>query len=199
MAEVYLNQAEIDFADGTFAPFWDSVEKAAQALGRFDERVRQINSNASHYAKLVEQYEEAPPAFPLHVQSVEKLAVAKATAERMKRIVRNAQSNFQFAMIFEQRKTNQILVAGFTNLAQALEQMTWRITASIGGLTSAVDAMGSTLNESVLEIDSQMRENAKATAHYREVLSREASERTVREEKVVELLDNIQRGRRPFP
>ena len=57
--------------------------------------------------------------------------VATATAERMQAIVRKAQRNFQFATIYEQRKTNQILVAGFTTLAQALNQMTGQITASI--------------------------------------------------------------------
>ncbi len=25
VAEIYLNQAEVDFSDGAFAPFWDSV------------------------------------------------------------------------------------------------------------------------------------------------------------------------------
>lgn len=36
-AEKYLDQAEVDFADGAFAPFWDSIENAAKTLGHFDE------------------------------------------------------------------------------------------------------------------------------------------------------------------
>jgi DNA anti-recombination protein RmuC len=117
----------------------------------------------------------------------------------MKGIVRKAQSNFQFAMIFEQRKTNQILVAGFTNLALALEQMTWRITRTIGDLASSVEAMGRSINESLLDIDSQVRESAEETTNYRKGLSREASEHIGREERVVEMLDNIQRRRIPPP
>jgi hypothetical protein len=62
----------------------------------------------------------------------------------MKSIVRKTQSNFQFATIYEQRKTNQILVAGFTNLAQALEYMTQRISGSIGDLANSVDAVSTT-------------------------------------------------------
>lgn len=65
------------------------------------------------------------------------------TAERMKAIVRKAQRSFQFATIYEQRKTNQILIAGFTNLAEALDQMAYRITDSIDNLTNSVDVMTS--------------------------------------------------------
>lgn len=120
-AEEHLDQAEADFAAGVFAPFWDSVENAARKLAQFDESVRTIQGNSSTYVGLVKQYEAAPPRWPLSPQSVEKLTIGTATADRMKGIVRRAQGNFQFAMIYEQRKTNQLLVAGFTNLAQALE------------------------------------------------------------------------------
>ena len=198
-AEEHLDQAEVDFAEGVFAPFWDSVEKAARTLGRFDEGVRQISQNSSQYTGLVKKYEADPPKFPLSRQSVVKLTVGTATAERMKAIVRNAQRNFHFATIYEQRKTNQILVAGFTNLAQALDQMTWRITTSIDDLAGSVNAMGSTLNGSLCAIHSRMGEIADTTTKYLQTLSNEASESAAREKKVVEMLDNIQRKRRPSP
>jgi hypothetical protein len=154
-AEEHLDQAEIDFKEGVIAPFWDCVERAAQTLGHFDERVRQMSGNLSRYTKLVRRYEAdtgqeisaalpvaAPPEFPLSQESVKELAVGRKTAERMKVIVRKAQRDGWFAMIYEQRKTNQILVAGFTDLAQGLEQMTWCIATSIGDLASSIDAMG---------------------------------------------------------
>lgn len=196
-AEEHLDQADIDFADGAFAPFWDSIEKAAQKLGHFDEGVRHINGNLSRYTKLIEAYEDTAPDFPLARQSVAKLGVGTVTAERMKAIVRDAQRNFQFAMIYEQRKTNEILVAGFTNLAQALDQMTWHITASIGDLTSSVDAMASTVNESMRAIHSRMGDIAQTTTRHHKERSKEALEGAQREKKVLEMLDNIQRKRRP--
>ena len=190
-AEAYLGQAEINFTDRAFVPFWDSIENAATCLAYFDGRIRTINSNLSAYTKLIKQYEDTPPAFPLAPQSVAKLGVGTATAERMKAIVRKAQRDFQFATIYEQRKTNRILVQGFTNLAQALDQMTTQITASIGDLASSVDVMTSTVNESLSAIHSRMSD-------IHEDLSEEASERAEREKKALEMLDNIQRGRRPF-
>lgn len=196
-AAEHLDQAEQDFSAGVFAPFWDSVESAARTLGHFEAGVRAIQSHSSTYADLVKRYEAAPPQWPLSPQSVERLTIGAATAERMRGIVRRAQSDFQFAVIYEQRKTNQLLVAGFTNLAQALDQMTWRITTSIESLTSSVEAIGSTINESVQAVHLQLGQMESAASEHRENLSTRHSAQAGREEKVVAMLDNIQRRRRP--
>ncbi len=197
-AELQLDQAEIDFSEGVFAPFWDSVESAANSLGRFDEGIRSIGTNSAQYTGLIKQYELEPPGFPLSAQTVAKLSAGSATAERMKAIVRNAQRDFHFATIYEQRKTNQLLVAGFTSLGQALEQMTWRIAASIGDLAGSIDSMGSMLNDSVQAVDSRLLEMETTTVQHREALAIQDSERTEREEKAIEMLDNIQRRRKPY-
>ncbi len=186
-AEEQLNQADLDYTDSAFAPFWDSVEKAAKALGYYDEGIEKINSNSSEYTGLVKQFEGNPPGFPLSHLSVIKLEVGKVTAERMQSIVRKAQRNFQFAMIYEQRKTNQILVAGFTSLAHALNEMTQSITSAIDDLAISVDGMSSNVNRIGQKIDSI----SETTKEYIE-------EQAAREERTIEMLDNIQRGRKPF-
>lgn len=196
-AEKYLDLAEFNFSDGAFAPFWDSIEKAAKTLGYFDESVQHIKNNSSRYTKLLREYKDTPPQFPLSRQSVEKLDVGTATAEYMKAIVRTAQRNFQFATIYEQRKTNQVLVAGFANLAEALDQMTWKITESIDDLAGSVDIMTLTLNESLREIHSRVGDIVEETSQHHDELIEETSKGAAREEKVLEMLDNIQRGRRP--
>jgi hypothetical protein len=189
-AEKWLDRAEVDFADSAFAPFWDSVENATKWLAHFDEGIHHIKDNSLRYTELIKKYEDTSPQFPLARQSVEKLGVGSVTAKRMQSIVRQAQRNFQFATIYEQRKTNQILVAGFTNLANALNEMTWRITDSINNLAGSIDGMASTLSESMQAIHSRIGD-------IHEEFSKEASERTVREEKALEMLDNIQRRRKP--
>jgi len=191
-AEKWLDQAEADFAEGAFAPFWESVENAAKCLAHFDEGIRQIKEESSRYSALIGKYEDTPPQFPLAPQSVEKLGVGTATAERMKAIVRTAQRNFQFAMIYEQRKTNQILVAGFETLAEALEQMTGQITASL-------DALADSVNTSLRAIDSRLTKIAAMTAQHHEEMMEQVSEIAEREKQAVEVLDNIQRRRRPLP
>jgi len=197
-AEENLDQAEIEFSDGTFAPFWDCIESVAKTLGRFDEGAHRIKANSYRYTELVKKYGHIPPKFPLAHHSVTGLSVAVATAERMKAIVRKAQCDFQFATIYEQRKTNQILVAGFTNLAQALREMTSQITASIDDLARSVDGITFTIGESLRNIHSRIGDIAEATDRHAEEASTASSEAAERERKALEVLDNIQRWKRPF-
>lgn len=187
-AEVYLDQAEVEFIDRAFAPFWDCIENAVDELGRIDAGARQIKDNSSRYDEVVKNYENSPPRFTLERESVTKLGVASASAERMQDIVRKAQRDFQFATIYEQRKTNQILVAGFTNLAQGINNMTWQITFSIDELAKSVDETASTLDESLDTISSRVG-----------FVGETVTEASVRSEKALGMLDNIQRGRRPAP
>lgn len=204
-AEKYLDQAEVNFSYGAFAPFWDSIEKATKILGRFNESIQRIKSNSSIYTTLIGKYKDTPPQFPLTRQSVTKLEVGTETAKRMNVIVWTAQRNFQFATIYEQRKTNQILVAGFTNLAAALDQMTGKITKSIDDLAGSVDVMTSTLDESLSAIHSRVgnvvnivEKASQQISQQHDELMGKTSEGTAREENVLKMLDNIQRGRRPY-
>lgn len=190
-AEKYLNLAEIDFSDGAFAPFWDSIEEATKSLSYFVKGTQLIEENSSKYTKLIGEYEDMSPQYPLSKQSIEKLGVSSTTAKRMESIVRSAQRDFQFATIYEQRKTNQILIAGFTNLADALKEMTWIINDSITDLAASVGETGLRINESMSKIQSQID-------HISGDFTKEATEREKRERKALEMLDNIQRGRRPL-
>ena len=203
-AEKFLDLAEYNFSEGAFAPFWDSIERTAKTLGHFDEGVQHIIKNSHRYAELIVEYEDTPPQFPLSGKSIEKLNVSTGTIDRMNAIVRIAQRNYHFASIYEQRKTNQILVAGFANLADALDQMTWKITESIDDLAGSVDVMTSTLNESLSAIHSRVgnvvditEKAIQQTRQHHDELMEKTSEGAAREEKVLKMLDNIQRGRRP--
>ena len=190
-AEKYLDQAEVDFSDGAFAPFWDSIEEATKSLSYFVKGIQLIKEKSSQYTKVIGEYEGVPPQFPLLEQSIEKLGVGTATAKRMDSIVRSAQCNYHFATIYEQRKTNQILVAGFTSLADALREMTWIINDSIADLATSVGETGLMLNESMSMIQSQI-------GHIADDFTEEASEREKRGRKALEILDNIQHDRRPL-
>jgi uncharacterized protein YfcZ (UPF0381/DUF406 family) len=118
---------------------------------------------------------DTPLPYPITPQHIAKLNDAsKTTVTRMETLVQAAHRNFHFATIYEQRRTNQILIAGFTNLAEALNQMACKITASINDLAISIGAMTSMLNESLDTIHTDLGE-------------------------ALEMLDNIQRGKRPFP
>lgn len=190
-AEQILDQAEIDFKENALAPFWDSIEKATTMLGSFNLNIKVMEKELSEYTKLIGVYDGEPPVFPLSVKYVEKLKIGTGTAERMQSIVRSAQRNFQFAMIYEQRKTNQILVAGFTSLAQALEQMAQSINTAINDLSTSMDRMSSSLTNSMRRIESRIDDISETTSAY-------LNGQEEHEKQAIEMLDNIQRGRKPL-
>jgi len=210
-AEECLDQAGGDFEEGAFAPFWDSVERAAMNIGQFDDNVRTITTNAKRHTDVAKRYEGPPPPFPIVLDSVSGMAAANTTNDRMRAIVRKAQRNFQFATIFEQRKTNQLLVAGFTNLAQALDGMGRRIESSIDSLGEQISEMSSTLDTSLQNLGSNLSSTL-TTLHESstEALSnhfgglqtsmhKDSESRAERHKKALEMLDNIQRRRLPRP
>jgi hypothetical protein len=195
-AESHLDRADRDFAEGAFAPFWSSVERAAIALAGFDESVQKIERNSCEYIDLLARYRGAAPAFAVSTPSTTRMRLATATCRRMQGIVRRAQCDFQFSVIYEHRKTNQILVAGFRSLAEALEEMTGRITTSIDSLTTAVDTMTKTLDESLRHLAGRgttLLAAARAGV--------ETADGPLRERRVLEILDGIEERRygKPAP
>lgn len=138
-AERSLSRAEFEFIDGAFAPFWDAVEQCANHLATFDSHIRILESNARNYKDVAQQFESEPPFFEL---GISVFPDATRTVERMQAVVRRAQKHFQFATIYEQRKTNQLLVTGFRNLGDALAGLQDRLESSIeqfaSSLTSAI-------------------------------------------------------------
>jgi hypothetical protein len=203
-AENYLDQAEIDFKERAFAPFWDSIENAINQIGQFDENINKINNNFSSHKQLLTKYKGNSPPFPISNNSISKLTVGEKTSQRLRKIVRIAQRDFEFATIYEQRKTNKILVAGFNSFAQALERMTWQITDSIGNLQSSVDSMSNSLNSQLDNIHNQMDQIIITSQKYSDSNQRNqrkiielAKESSEREKRALAMLDNIQYRREP--
>jgi hypothetical protein len=75
--------------------------------------------------------------------------------------------------------------------------MTVQLRSSIDDLASSVDAMHSTMNESMLAIYSQLDDLTELSLEQAETRSEEASLRDTRIVEAMDMLDNIQRGRRP--
>jgi Ca2+/Na+ antiporter len=186
IAENALYKAEEEFADGAFAPFWDAVEVAATHLAKYYQGIELILLYSNDYKKRQNELDSTPPEYRLNIN---RLPDATRAAERMQSIVRHAQKNFQFATIYEQRKTNQLLVAGFQNLGQALSEMTFRIESSM-------EALSQSFSVSMSNLASNNQSSAKAI---QDQLASESSARRDHERRELEMLDNIQRRRKPFP
>lgn len=207
--EELLDQAERDFKEGVFAPFWDSIEKAMLRFSHFDECVREITINSKKHTALAKIYKSSPPQFPIDMESVDGMSAANSVSDHFKSIVRKAQSNPHFAMIYEQRRTNQLLVAGFSNLAQALDGMGQRISSSIDGLGSQISEMTSTLDNSLTrlgnhiqtatqDLQTAQQELIENVDNFHSTANKEASDQAERHKQALVMLDNIQRRRVPY-
>ncbi len=207
-AEEQIDLAEREFADGVFAPFWDAIEAATTNLGGFYTTSEQITAQSREYAQILPAFEDAPPKLPIRQDSVNGMVVANGTDTRLKTIVRKAQTNFQFATIYEQRKTNQILVAGFTNLASALDGLGYRIAASIdsldesiSGINSQLSNMTETLHGALIDIRDEAREHhedlVSSNGQIKGAIEQGTSSANERMDHALEMLNNIQRRRLP--
>lgn len=196
-AESFLDRAERDFEEQAFSPFWDSIEQAAMRLGYFDAGIASIGRHAKRHGELSKIYEGKSPLFPLSRDSVERVAIGSTTADRMKAIVRRAQRNFQFASIYEQRRTNQILIAGFNNLAQALDGMADRLSRSIDDLNESVSAAINSLGDEIAAVNRSTVAVSESLQQFTSTFERDAANRAERHARALEMLDNIQRRRVP--
>lgn len=187
-SERALDQAQIEFDDGAFAPFWDAVERAANHLASFSLGIQNIHDHSLNYKSEKLKINSAPPPFQLDIDA---LPDATHTANRMRSIVRIAQKNFHFATIYEQRKTNKLLVTGFTSLGEALSEMSYRIESSMSALSSSI---------SEISVNNQEYSKSLITGieSLREEVQSDAAARRDHERKERDMLDNIQRGRKPL-
>ncbi|MDA1049673.1 MAG: hypothetical protein O3C40_04225 [Planctomycetota bacterium] len=179
-AEKHLDRAEQEFAEHAYAPFWDQVEHAINNLAAYEKGIATINRCAILYAKDSVETTALVSAFDLPMGV---LPDARPTARRLVAVVRMAQMDFYFAQIYEMRKTNKLLVAGFSTLASAIYE--------IGDvISSSLDELSTSLHRSLDDL-------LEATdAAGRRQVEREAAESRKRQE---EMLDNIQRKRKPLP
>ncbi len=174
-AESHLDRAERNFSEHAFSPFWEAIEKAALCLGGFDAAVQRIAANSQQHAELTTRLRSSVPTFPIRAQSVRAMLAANTTNEHMRRIVHDAQRDFQFAVIYEQRRTNHILIAGFSTLGQAIDGLGDRLESSIQDLGKQIEHMSSSVTAVAEAIEAQ----------------------TTRHDKALVMLDNIQRRRVP--
>lgn len=138
-AERFIEGAEKDFADGAFAPFWDQIERTANELAAYKNSVEQLGRCVHVYQREAFLLENTPGAVPALQLGDHKLPDARPTAERFSALVRQAQTNFQFAMIYEQRKTNQLLYAGFGTLGAAIYSLGESVNLSLTQLSKTMN------------------------------------------------------------
>lgn len=201
-AELTLDRAQEELENGLYSPFWEAIEGVTANLSEFDKSLTSIEGNRSQYLKI------APPEAPSFSLGLSILPNPEETRRRLVALYRMAQTDPHFAIVYEQRRTNAILIAGFRSLGQAIEGLGDRITDAIGRLGASLDCRLASLESS---LESAAAAAAVQSAALREELQRstavnetvvgqlrhDAAARSESEHMALRMLDNIQRRRRP--
>lgn len=135
-ANKHLDKAEHEFKEGAFAPFWDEVENATNKLAAYHQGIYEVEHNAKVFSRRSLILSAKVPPFDIPIGD---LPDARPIATRLSKVVRQAQKDFHFATIYEQRKTNQLLYAGFGTLASAIDRMRASITEALEDLSSSLN------------------------------------------------------------
>lgn len=198
-----LDKADAEYDEGVFAPFWDAVEAALGCLTQYDANVRMIAETTAHFAQTSKTLATQPPSF---IPDTAIIPDATATVERLRAIVRRAQKIPDFAKIYEMRRTNSLLVAGFANLGSAIDNMGFRIHDSINELAQTLDSAITSMSqqnaeyyrESLSSIEAMRNQLTSDSESLRDQLASDSSAQREHEGKMEEMTDNIQRRKRPW-
>lgn len=77
------------------------------------------------------------PVFPVQLNTIPD---PSDEIEELRRIVRLGQTNFQFANIWEHRRTREVSIAGFRTLGEAVNDLGATIEYSISNLQQSVSS-----------------------------------------------------------
>ena len=169
-----IKRARVEYKENAFGPFWHKVQEAADYLAIFNSSVQKLSQNTGHYYESLKGRNHNFSSFPVRPES---LPDSSAVVKEFNHVVRMGQTNHQFAMIWEQMETREVLIAGFRTLGEAVNNLGTVIDNSISDLKSSFSSDIARL------VDEQIRT--------RETIAEHASEQS-------QMLDNIQHRRKPF-
>ena len=125
--DIFLSHAEEEFQERAYAPFWDNIEQAALKLGAFNYNLTRMEAEVVSYKNLLTgQVHNFPP---LLIQR----------DNRLRRLVRMGQKDFEFATIWEHRKTQNVILEGFRTLGEAVNNLGLTIDGSFSRVTKTIE------------------------------------------------------------
>lgn len=168
-----IDRAQQEYWGNAFGPFWEAVEAAARQLGDFDSVVQSLTGQTRQYHESLNGRTHNFPALESQLNSIPD---PTNVIQELRRVVRLGQTNHKFAMIWEQRQTRKMLIAGFRTLDEALDNLGGSIERSISALEAAICSETARVADEI----ATTRRDIKTHARRQEAA-----------------LDNIQRRRKP--
>jgi hypothetical protein len=179
-ASLWLEDAEREFNENAFSSFWDSIEECARDLADYHEKLGTLSKNAEDYYQKLSIRKHTFPSFPVTNGTIPD---ASFVMSEFSRVVRLGQTNFEFASIWEHRRTREVLIAGFSSLGEA-----------VGNLAYAIEGSMSEFQESISSNEAKLVEEGIKTRGVVAKAEEKIDKRLLEQNR---MLDNIQRDRKP--
>jgi hypothetical protein len=173
-AEAALAAARDEFTQGAFSPFWDAVERAARHIAEYGRHVESVDADANAYYSSLAGREHNLPVFPVQTTDLPPI---RPVLDEFAAVVRIGQTNFQFANIYEHRRTRDVIIAGFKTLGEVINSLE-------SAVVDAITSLDSTTRLGLASVSSRLDRVAEATEHV-------ATESTTQSEA----LDDLRRRR----
>lgn len=151
-AQLAVDAAARDYSERAFGPFWDNIERAASNLAAFNASAKRIYVSTGEYQEILKGRKHN---FPPLVVRQQELPDPIPIAERFKQMVRTAQRDYEFSVIWEHRKTREVLIQGFGSLAEAVEGLSWTLEDSMVNLKNTI----SESSDKIVREQRKMRES----------------------------------------
>jgi hypothetical protein len=132
----FLDRAEEEFQERAYAPFWDNIEQAAIRLGSFNSNLVRLETEARSYNNILNGRVHNFP--PLLIQG-DEVPNPAGCADRLRQLVRRGQKDFEFATIWEHRKTQNVIMEGFRTFGEAVNNLGFAIGDSFSRATRTLE------------------------------------------------------------
>jgi len=181
-----LEKIKFEFKENALIPFWDEIENFVEVMNSYQDSLQIIETNQKTYYSIINSTEnDFPKEFPTKIDQTIPLQLIND----FKSIQREAFKKFEFANLWEQRKTQKILAFGFSNLQDAIYNMSDSITSSIEGLNNSITEGFKTLSGDINAIN--INNNIVDMSTTNKILENNLS-------RIDEKLYYIQYNRKPF-
>jgi hypothetical protein len=192
-----LAQAERDWNERIYNPFWTSIEDSVLALAQFRDDVEGIDKMAGFYQRGASMYNGPVPPFSVTSISVEAMNSYRDIYDSIAKYTRRALGDIEFATIYEGWRGNRIMAAGFADMRTAINQMSDRISSEISSLDSSLRSISNEVGSlsASMSMQSQALETHVSNASSQNAALLRTAEESVRnEKKIARRLWNIEHG-----
>lgn len=177
-----INLARHEYEDNAPGPFWDAVEDSAGCLAEYDSLIQKLSKKTNEYYSLLQGRKHTFPLFPIQAQNLPDSTAIIRDLNQIVRLGQKADPKPHFYDVWERRRehqlTRQVMISGFRTLGEAINNI------------------GPTIEESVFDLQrafsSDMAKLVEEEIKTRSIIDEYSHEQN-------QMLDNIQRHRKPFP